>query len=86
MDIGIVTSIEINHKPVEKTRKGVEVCVKIETPPGDAPKMFDRHFGYEDELVSKVSYWNSYCLHWLLWLIDTILDKQRFYRYHEEVF
>lgn len=55
MDIGIVTSLEINHKPVEKTRKGVEVCVKIETPPGEAPKMFDRHFGYEDELVSKVS-------------------------------
>ncbi|KAI6646778.1 Eukaryotic translation initiation factor 5B-like [Oopsacas minuta] len=53
LDIGILTSIEINHRAVEKTRKGVEVCVKIETPPGDAPKMFERHFGYEDELVSK---------------------------------
>ena len=45
----------MNHKNVDKARKGMEVCIKIESPPGDAPKMFERHFGFSDELISKVS-------------------------------
>uniref|UniRef100_A0A8C9SHN8 Eukaryotic translation initiation factor 5B n=1 Tax=Scleropages formosus TaxID=113540 RepID=A0A8C9SHN8_SCLFO len=35
VDIGIVTSIEINHKSVENAKKGQEVCVKIEPIPGE---------------------------------------------------
>jgi translation initiation factor 5B len=49
-----VTSIESNHKAVESARKGQEVCVKIEPIPGEAPKMFGRHFDEKDFLVSKV--------------------------------
>lgn len=55
VDIGVVTSIESNHKSVENARRGQEVCVKIE-PTGDgAPKMFGRHFDEKDFLLSKVS-------------------------------
>ena len=55
LDIGIVTSIEANHKEVETARKGEEVCIKIEPIPGESPKMFGRHFDETDMLVSKVS-------------------------------
>ncbi|XP_072203111.1 eukaryotic translation initiation factor 5B [Excalfactoria chinensis] len=55
VDIGIVTSIEINHKPVEVAKKGQEVCVKIEPIPGESPKMYGRHFEATDILVSKIS-------------------------------
>ncbi|BET01747.1 translation Initiation Factor [Nesidiocoris tenuis] len=55
VDIGIVTSIENNHKPVESARKGMEVCLKIEPIPGESPKMFGRHFDEKDFLVSKIS-------------------------------
>jgi len=51
----MVTSIEYNHKSVESARKGQEVCIKIEPVPGEAPKMFGRHFEAKDFLVSKVS-------------------------------
>ena len=49
-----MTSIESNHKSVETARKGLEVCIKIEPIPGEAPKMFGRHFDEKDLLVSKV--------------------------------
>lgn len=55
VDLGIVTSIENNHKAVETARKGQEICIKIEPIPGDAPKMFGRHFDEKDLLVSKIS-------------------------------
>ncbi|XP_036145253.1 eukaryotic translation initiation factor 5B isoform X1 [Monomorium pharaonis] len=55
VDLGMVTSIEYNHKPVESARKGQEVCIKIESVPGEAPKMFGRHFEAKDFLVSKIS-------------------------------
>ncbi|KAF2893844.1 hypothetical protein ILUMI_12329 [Ignelater luminosus] len=55
VDIGVVTSIEVNHKNVESARKGMEVCVKIEPIPGESPKMFGRHFDEKDFLVSKIS-------------------------------
>ena len=55
MELGIVTSIEVNHKQVETARKGQEVCIKIEPIPGESPKMFGRHFDETDFLVSKVS-------------------------------
>ncbi|KAK1129273.1 hypothetical protein K0M31_020401 [Melipona bicolor] len=53
VELGVVTSIEYNHKPVESARKGQEVCVKIEPIPGEAPKMFGRHFDEKDFVVSK---------------------------------
>ncbi|XP_071453012.1 eukaryotic translation initiation factor 5B [Hetaerina americana] len=55
VEIGVVTSIEVNHKNVETARKGQEVCVKIEAIPGEAPKMFGRHFDEKDLLISKIS-------------------------------
>lgn len=55
VDLGIVTSIENNHKTVESARKGQEICIKIEPIPGDSPKMFGRHFDEKDLLVSKIS-------------------------------
>ncbi|XP_060530390.1 eukaryotic translation initiation factor 5B isoform X2 [Cylas formicarius] len=55
LDVGVVTSIESNHKPVENARKGMEICIKIEPIPGEAPKMFGRHFDETDMLVSKIS-------------------------------
>ncbi|XP_066477063.1 eukaryotic translation initiation factor 5B [Tiliqua scincoides] len=55
IDIGIVTSIEVNHKQVDVAKKGQEVCVKIEPIPGEAPKMYGRHFEATDILVSKIS-------------------------------
>ncbi|KAL3045449.1 hypothetical protein OYC64_013675 [Pagothenia borchgrevinki] len=55
VDIGIVTSIEMNHKSVESAKKGQEVCIKIEPIPGEAPKMFGRHFEATDMLVTKIT-------------------------------
>ncbi|XP_066992101.2 eukaryotic translation initiation factor 5B [Anabrus simplex] len=55
VDLGVVTSIESNHKNVESARKGQEVCIKIEPIPGEAPKMFGRHFDEQDFLISKIS-------------------------------
>ncbi len=55
LDIGIVTSVECNHKHVESARKGQEVCIKIEPIPGESPKMYGRHFDENDMLTSKVS-------------------------------
>lgn len=55
LDLGIVTSIECNHKEVETARKGEEICIKIEPIPGESPKMFGRHFDENDILTSKIS-------------------------------
>ncbi|GFU38600.1 eukaryotic translation initiation factor 5B [Nephila pilipes] len=55
LEIGIVTTIEVNHKPIESARKGQEVCIKIEPSGGEAPKMYGRHFDHTDMLVSKIS-------------------------------
>lgn len=54
LDVGVLTGIEANHKPLTEARKGMEVCVKIESPSGEAPKMYGRHFDHTDLLVSKV--------------------------------
>ncbi|XP_036419288.1 LOW QUALITY PROTEIN: eukaryotic translation initiation factor 5B [Colossoma macropomum] len=55
VDIGIVTSIEVNHKPVDTAKKGQEICVKIEPIPGESPKMYGRHFEAVDIIVSKIT-------------------------------
>lgn len=54
MDIGVITSIELNHKTIDFAKKGQEVCIKIEPIPGEAPKMYGRHFEATDIIVSKV--------------------------------
>lgn len=53
--IGIATGIQHNNKDVDTAKKGDEVCVKIESPGGDAPKMFGRHFDADDLLMSRIS-------------------------------
>ncbi|XP_035223202.1 eukaryotic translation initiation factor 5B-like [Stegodyphus dumicola] len=55
LEIGTVTTIEVNHKQIETARKGQEVCIKIEPSGGEAPKMYGRHFDHTDLLVSKIS-------------------------------
>jgi len=53
--VGICSGIQHNSKDVESARKGDEVCVKIDALPGEAPKMFGRHFDDTDLLISKIS-------------------------------
>ncbi|MGH0122132.1 UNVERIFIED_CONTAM: hypothetical protein FKN15_060556 [Acipenser sinensis] len=55
MEIGIVTSIEINHKTVDSAKKGQEICIKVDPIPGESPKMFGRHFEATDIIVSKIT-------------------------------
>jgi translation initiation factor 5B len=55
VELGIITSIECNHKQIPTARKGQEVCIKIEPLPGESPKMFGRHFDDTDFLVSKIT-------------------------------
>ena len=54
LNVGVVASIESNHKAVDVARKPQEVCIKIEVTQGEAPKMVGRHFDENDVLTSKV--------------------------------
>jgi len=53
--LGICSGIQHNNKEVESARKGEEVCIKIDPLPGEAPKMFGRHFDETDMVVSRIS-------------------------------
>jgi len=53
--LGILTGIQHNSKDVDTAKKGDEVCIKIEAPGGDAPKMIGRHFDEKDLLMSRIS-------------------------------
>ncbi|GFS24671.1 eukaryotic translation initiation factor 5B-like [Elysia marginata] len=55
VELGRVASIEANHKPVPVAKQGQEICIKILPTPGEAPKMYGRHFDETDMLVSKIS-------------------------------
>ncbi|XP_005102500.2 eukaryotic translation initiation factor 5B [Aplysia californica] len=55
VELGRVSSIEFNHKAVDMARQGQEICIKILPTPGEAPKMYGRHFDETDMLVSKIS-------------------------------
>jgi translation initiation factor 5B len=72
VELGRVTSIEVNHKNVDKATTGQEVCIKIENMGGDAPKMYGRHFDHTDMLVSKVIY-----SHVKSFNFDSLLTLQR---------
>ncbi|CAL9006066.1 unnamed protein product [Prunus brigantina] len=54
--IGRIASIKNNHRPVDIAKKGMKVSIKIVgTNPDEQQKMYGRHFGIEDELVSHIS-------------------------------
>ena len=55
IDVGVVTSLQSNNQELEMARRGEEVCVKIASVPGEAPKTFGRHFDETDFLVSKIN-------------------------------
>ncbi|GMH12628.1 hypothetical protein Nepgr_014469 [Nepenthes gracilis] len=56
IDIGRISSIENNHKPVDFARKGQKVAIKIVgSNPEEQQKMYGRHFELDDELVSHIS-------------------------------
>jgi hypothetical protein len=69
LEIGIVSTIEANHKPVQTARKGQEVLIKILPLSGQAPKMLGRHFEIRDLLVSKVRF---LVFQRCVWIIVTI--------------
>ncbi len=80
MDIGIVTSIQSNHKDVETARKGEEVCIKIEPIPGESPKMVGRHFEETDILVSKARYFKGIVFSFINDVINNIFNFQQISR------
>ncbi|CAL8119981.1 unnamed protein product [Prunus armeniaca] len=54
--IGRIASIKNNHRPVDIAKKGMKVSIKIiGTNPDEQQKMYGRHFGIEDELVSHIT-------------------------------
>ncbi|XP_065880948.1 eukaryotic translation initiation factor 5B-like [Euphorbia lathyris] len=56
IDIGRITSIENNHKPVDYAKKGQKVAVKISSNSSEEQqKMFGRHFEQQDSLVSHIT-------------------------------
>ncbi|KAK7051356.1 eukaryotic translation initiation factor 5B [Paramarasmius palmivorus] len=58
IDLGKVTSLEINHKSfdvVKKSQAGGGVAVKIEHAVYQSAKMFGRHFDEKDELLSHIT-------------------------------
>ncbi|KDN52115.1 hypothetical protein K437DRAFT_254676 [Tilletiaria anomala UBC 951] len=58
INIGRVTSLEINHRTkdiVLKSEVGGGVAVKIETSLNETSKLFGRHFDEKDELLSHIS-------------------------------
>ncbi|KAG2038498.1 P-loop containing nucleoside triphosphate hydrolase protein [Suillus americanus] len=58
IDLGKVTSLEINHKSfdiVKKSQSGGGVAVKIEHAVYESGKMFGRHFSEKDELFSHIT-------------------------------
>mmetsp|Transcript_6939 Transcript_6939/g.12773 ORF Transcript_6939/g.12773 Transcript_6939/m.12773 type:complete len:1248 (-) Transcript_6939:129-3872(-) len=55
VDVGHVTSIEFEHKERDEAKKGEQVCIKIEQNRGNQIVMLGRHFGMDQDLVSKLS-------------------------------
>lgn len=55
IELGRITSIQMNHKQLDIARTGDTVCIRIEPVPGQIPKMYGRHFDEHDLLMSKIS-------------------------------
>lgn len=54
IDIGVVSSMQFEHKEIELAKKGQELSIKIEPVSGEK-KMVGRHFMETDELVSRIN-------------------------------
>ena len=54
VQLGIVTSIQVNNQAVEQGARGARVCIKVDAPAGQAVA-FGRHFDADDLLVSRLS-------------------------------
>lgn len=59
MTIGVVSSLQFEHREVEVAKRGMDVCIKIE--PQGEKKSFGRHFNEHDEIVSKVCASTALC-------------------------
>ncbi|GAB5365371.1 hypothetical protein AAMO2058_001052100 [Amorphochlora amoebiformis] len=55
LDIGTVTSIELEHKEKTEAKKGEQVCIKIEQNRGNQIILLGRHFNIENPMISKLS-------------------------------
>lgn len=56
VSLGRVSSIELNHKPVEQVRRGgPSVAVKLEQPSYEPIRQYGRHFTEQDDLLSRIS-------------------------------
>jgi len=55
IEIGKVTSLEKDHKPVDEAKVGDEVCIEITQPEDKQQYMVGRHFTHEDQLVSHMT-------------------------------
>lgn len=59
IELGRVTSLEVNHKPVEIAKKGDSVAVRLE---GANPvREYGRHFDATNLLYSKVGIYFYFC-------------------------
>ena len=55
IEIGLVKSIEKNHKEVEEAKIGDEVCISIVQKEDKQQYSYGRHFTSDDKLYSKIS-------------------------------
>lgn len=56
ISLGRVSSIEVNHKPVEMVRRGgPSVAIKLDIASYESAKQFGRHFAESDELYSRIT-------------------------------
>ena len=48
VDLGKIASLELNHKPVDRAKKGESVAMKIEaTNTTEATRLYGRHFDFK---------------------------------------
>jgi len=55
IDLGKITSIQENHKPLNSARKGQSIAIKIEQEINEEKKAFGRHFDHTHELFSHIT-------------------------------
>jgi translation initiation factor 5B len=56
IDLGRITSIELNHKAVDMARAGQSVALKIQSSNAEqSARLYGRHFDFNDQLTSRIS-------------------------------
>ena len=55
IELGRVTSIEFNGETKQMAKQGQQVAVRIDQDDGKQEFWYGRHFGPDDELVSKIT-------------------------------